>query len=148
MFFKQSLCTYRLIRARRTLLRIVRWMRWHCPTDTGFEIRAMAVWGRARYLSVTEAPHNFQSLRVGVEKHIVSSKPEGQGGFPTRGHRLSQQAALTIAPGSRPWWTRAQRGPPTFSNWTSLLSIKVQWPWWLSFHLFTTRLLHSRRASR
>ena len=27
-------------------------------TDTGFEIRALAVWGRARYLSVMEAPHN------------------------------------------------------------------------------------------
>ena len=33
-------------------------MRWHCPSDTGFEIRFLAVWGRARYLSVTEAPHN------------------------------------------------------------------------------------------
>ena len=29
-----------------------------CPPDTGFEIRALAVRGRARYLSVTEAPHN------------------------------------------------------------------------------------------
>ena len=37
---------------------MVRWLRWHCPQDTGFEIRALAVWGRARYLSVTEAPHN------------------------------------------------------------------------------------------
>ena len=37
---------------------MVRWLRWHCPPDTGFEIRALAVWGRARYLSVTEAPHN------------------------------------------------------------------------------------------
>ena len=36
----------------------MRWLRWHCPPDTGFEIRALAVWGRARYLSVTEAPHN------------------------------------------------------------------------------------------
>ena len=26
--------------------------------STGFEIRALAVWDRARYLSVTEAPHN------------------------------------------------------------------------------------------
>ena len=38
--------------------RVVRWLRWHCPPDTGFEIRALAVWGRARYLSVTEVPHN------------------------------------------------------------------------------------------
>ena len=37
---------------------MVRWLRWHCPPDTWFEIRALAVWGRARYLSVTEAPHN------------------------------------------------------------------------------------------
>ena len=37
---------------------MVRWLRWHCPPDTGYEIRALAVWGRARYLSVTEASHN------------------------------------------------------------------------------------------
>ena len=37
---------------------MVRWLKWHCPPDTGFEIRALAVWGRVRYLSVTEAPHN------------------------------------------------------------------------------------------
>ena len=37
---------------------MVRWLRWHCPPDTGFEIRALAVWGRVRYLSDTEAPHN------------------------------------------------------------------------------------------
>ena len=43
---------------QENLLRMVRWLRWHCPPDTGFEIRALAVWGRARYLSVTEAPHN------------------------------------------------------------------------------------------
>ena len=37
---------------------MVRWLRWHCPPDTGFEIQALAVWGQSRYLSVTEAPHN------------------------------------------------------------------------------------------
>ena len=31
---------------------------------TGFEIRALAVWDRARYLSVTEAPYNIASLWV------------------------------------------------------------------------------------
>ena len=34
--------------------------RWHCPPDTGFEIRALTVWGRARYLSGTEVPHNTE----------------------------------------------------------------------------------------
>ena len=37
-------------------MRIVGWIRWNCPSDTGFEIRALAVWGRSRYLSVTQAP--------------------------------------------------------------------------------------------
>ena len=44
------------------------WMRWYCLPDTWFEIRALAVWSRARYLSVTEAPHNIKSLRVGGEE--------------------------------------------------------------------------------
>ena len=52
--FRPLLCTYGLNWAWR----MVRWLWWHCPPDTGFEIRAPAVWGRTRYLSVTEAPHN------------------------------------------------------------------------------------------
>ena len=44
--------------------RMVKWMRWHCPPNIGFEIRALTVWGRARHLSITETPHNIESLRV------------------------------------------------------------------------------------
>ena len=47
---------------------MVIWMRWHCPADTGFEIRAMVVPAQARYLSVKEAPHTIESLRVSVEE--------------------------------------------------------------------------------
>ena len=45
----------------------------------GFEIRALAVWGRARYLSATEALHNIESIRVGGEETFifVSLKLEG-----------------------------------------------------------------------
>ena len=43
-------------------------MRWHCSSDTEFEIRALVVWSRARYLSVTEAPNNTESLRVSEEE--------------------------------------------------------------------------------
>ena len=43
-------------------------MWWHCLPDTRLEIRTLAVWGRARYVSVTEAPHNIESLRVSVEE--------------------------------------------------------------------------------
>ena len=44
---------------QENLLRMVRWMRWHCPSDTKFEIRVIEVWIRARYLSGTDAPHNM-----------------------------------------------------------------------------------------
>ena len=49
---------------------MVRWLRWHCPPDTGFEIRTLAVWGRARYLSVTEAPHNTDFHTWMGKKHF------------------------------------------------------------------------------
>ena len=39
-------------------------MSWNSPPHTGIEIRALSVLGRARYLSVTEAPLNVESLRV------------------------------------------------------------------------------------
>ena len=61
--FRPPLCTYRLNWARR-------WLRWHSPPDTGFEIRALAVWGRARYLSVTEAPHNTNFHTWMGKKHF------------------------------------------------------------------------------
>ena len=50
---------------------MVRWLRWHCPPDTGFEIRALAVWGRARYLSVTETPHNTDFHTWMGKKHFL-----------------------------------------------------------------------------
>ena len=49
---------------------MVRWLRWHCPPDTGFEIRALAVWGRARYLSVTEAARNTDFHTWMGKKHF------------------------------------------------------------------------------
>ena len=55
---------------QENLLRMVRWLRWHCPPDTGFEIRALAVWGRGRYLSVTEAPHNTDFHTWMGKKHF------------------------------------------------------------------------------
>ena len=46
-------------------------VRWHCPPDTEFEIWALAVWGRARYLSVTEAPHNTDFYTWMGKKHFL-----------------------------------------------------------------------------
>ena len=50
---------------------MVRWLRWHCPPDTRFENRALAVWGRARYLSVTEAPRNTDFHTWMGKKHFL-----------------------------------------------------------------------------
>ena len=52
------------------LLRMIRWSKWYCPPDAGFEIRSLTVWNRGRYLSVTEAPHNTESVRVRGKKHF------------------------------------------------------------------------------
>ena len=45
--FRPPLCTYRLNWARRTSWG---WLRWHCPPDTGFEIRAEHAISRSRRL--------------------------------------------------------------------------------------------------
>ena len=44
----------------------IKWM--GCSPDTVYEIRALTAWGRARYLSVTEVPHNIESLQVSGEE--------------------------------------------------------------------------------
>ena len=92
---------------QENLLRMVRWMRWHCTTDTWFDIRALAVCGRACYLSVTESPHNIETLRVSGEEtfRFFETWRECQSGVRTRDHRLSKQAALTTAPGPRHLWS-------------------------------------------
>ena len=67
--FRPPLCTYRLNWARRTSWGW--WLRWHCPSDMGFETQAPAVWGRARYLAVTEAPHNTDFHTWMGKKHFL-----------------------------------------------------------------------------
>ena len=80
---------------------MVWWLRWHCPPDTGFEIRALAVWGRARYLSVTEAPHNTDFHTWMGKKHFVSFKPPRPG---TEPRTLAWKAAvLTTTLGPPPY---------------------------------------------
>ena len=84
---------------------MVRWLRWHCPPDTGFEIRALAVWGRARYLSVTEAPHNtnfhtwmgkkqfcsFQTAETGNRTPDSGVKGSGANHYPRAPARISEE---------------------------------------------------------
>ena len=98
--FRPPLCTYRLNWARRT---------------SGFEIRALAVWGRARYLSVTEAPHNtnfytwmgkkqfcfFQTAETGNRTPDSGVKGSGANHYPRApapkgGERVSAVAGVCI----------------------------------------------------
>ena len=73
-------------------------MRWHCPPDTGFEIRPSTLpLGHGGSI-----PHNIESLRMSVVKNCVSLKLESQSGVRPHDLRLSKQAALTTAPGSQP----------------------------------------------
>ena len=70
---------------------MVRWLRWHCPPDTGFEIRALAVWGRACYLSVTEAPTILTFTRGWGRNFFFSFKPPRPG---TEPRTLAWKAAV------------------------------------------------------
>ena len=47
-----------------------RWVRWHCPPDTGFEIQTLGDWGRARYFPVTEVLHNTEFYEWMVKKYF------------------------------------------------------------------------------
>ena len=62
-----------IVPRQENLMRMVRWMRWHSPPDIGCEIRALAVWGWAGYLSVTEAPHNIKSLYQSILYRVAHS---------------------------------------------------------------------------
>ena len=84
---------------QENLLMMVRWMRWHYPPDTGFEIRALAVWGQARYPSVTEAPTILNLYGWAGKKHLVSLKLECQSGVRTHDHRLPKQSYNTVTMG-------------------------------------------------
>ena len=64
--FRPLLCKYRLNWARRTI-----WGWWDKWDDTAlFEIQTLEVWGQARYLSVTEAPHNTEFYEWIKKKHF------------------------------------------------------------------------------
>ena len=85
---------------QENLLRMVRWMRWQRPPDTGFEIRAMAVRGRARYLSVTEAPTILSFTRGWGRNIFVSFKPPRSGTEPRT--QAWKAAVLTTTLGPPP----------------------------------------------
>ena len=60
-------------------------------SDTAFESRALMVWGRARYLSVTWAPHNIKSLQVSEKVTICFFETWMPAGGRTRDRRFSKE---------------------------------------------------------
>ena len=84
---------------------MVRWLRWHCPPDTGFEIRALAVWGRARYFSVTEKcmgkKHFFflKTAETGNRTPNTGVKGSGANHYPRAPAQIPVEHLPKIAPG-------------------------------------------------
>ena len=88
---------------------MVRWLRWHCPPDTGFEIRALAVWGRARYLSVTEAPRNTDFHTWMGKKHFCFFQTAESGNrTPNSGVKGSGANHYPRAPALLQWRTLSE----------------------------------------
>ena len=125
---------------------MVRWLRWHCPPDTGFEIRALAVWGRARYLSVTEAPHNtnfhtwmgkkqfcfFQIAETGNPTPDSGVKGSGANHYP-RAPALDADIAYVIC----------QHQITLMLTLLTLFESDVIWIWrYLKLTLFETDVVH------
>ena len=117
---------------------MVRWLRWHCPPDTGFEIRALAVWGRARYLSVTEAPHNTNfHTWMGKKQFCFFQTAETGNRTPDSGVKSSGANHYPRAPA--PFISRRQQYKLKWNEWTfrPLLctcrlnwSRRTSWGWW------------------
>ena len=85
--FRPPLCTYRL--GQENFLRMVRWLRWHCPPDTGFEpwwLEAEHATSRSRRL-----PTILTFTRGWGRNIFVSFKPPRPG---TESRTLAWKAAL------------------------------------------------------
>ena len=108
--FRPPLCTYRLNWTRRTSWGW--WDEWNA-TVLQTQDSKLEPWrskGRARYLSVTEAPHNTEFHTWMGKKHVVSFKPPRPWIEP---RTLAWKAAVlttTIGPPPSNWITRRKRG--------------------------------------
>ena len=101
---------------------MVRWLRWHCPPDTGFEIRALAVRDRARYLSVAEAPHNTDFHTWMGKKHFCFFQTAETGNrTPNSGVKGSGANHYPRAPALT--WNRLEWLGVLRLNWTYLLNM-------------------------
>ena len=111
-------------------------VRWHCPPDTGFEIRARVVWGRTRYLSITEAPHNtefhtwmgkkhfcfFQTAETGNRTPNFSMKGSGANHYPrNRLHFVIDRDQILSGLGTFYWLRSLFQWPRSLFHWLESL---------------------------
>ena len=118
------LCSHISRPGQENLLRVVRWMRWHCPPDTGFEIwKAKHATCRSRRLPTILNLHEWAE-----RTHFVSLKLGGQSGVRARDLRLSRQVVLTTAPWSPPHFRRQNLRSPTLKqHWVNVVSFLRHW---------------------
>ena len=110
--FRPPLCTYRLNWARRTS-----WGWWDDWDDTVLQTqdsKFLAVWGRARYLSVTEAPHNTNfHTWMGKKQFCFFQTAESGNRTPDSGVKGSGANHYPRAPALQPYatspWTKAEK---------------------------------------
>ena len=89
----KKMCTFSKL-GQENVLRMMMWMTWYCPPDTGLKTRSLAVWGQARYLSVKVDPHITASLQWAEKKPFVSLKLNATA-VDDPHSRFSRQATLT-----------------------------------------------------
>ena len=93
--FRGFWATFVHTRLNWVILRMSRWLRWHCRQDTGF--------GRSDAEHATcrsrRFPTIFNLYECARKKYFVSLKLEVQNWVRTCDHRFSKQTALTTAPG-------------------------------------------------
>ena len=116
---------------------MVRWMRWHCPPDTGFEIRVLAVWGWARYLSVTEVTPNS-----GVKGSGANYYPRA----PAHNSRSITLQTRGTDPTLARCWTGVENGSTTSHQyWASVSCVAIHFYhafFQLKHHRFEFPLFH------
>ena len=95
--FRPPLWTCRL-----NLARITSWEWWDEWDDTEFAIRVLAVWGRARYVSATEAPTIFNLYLWADKKHFVSLKLNARAGSNPRSLDIPTRQLEPLHQGTRP----------------------------------------------
>ena len=137
---------------------MVRWLRWHCPPDTGFEIRALAVWGRARYLSVTEAPHNTNFHTWMGKKHfcffqtaVTGNRTPNSGVKGSGANHYPRAPALkrAIQQRNNQCWASVANGVPTLKRhwWTaSWLLVLLPGSWLRCVSVTSTPTRNIRRG--